>query len=215
MMPKILIIIIFFLLSLILYTSDYFIYPINEVEITSTSSNYNNEKINDIVVSIQGQDLLSLDLSDIKRRIRSDGWIRDVEIKKSFPDKLEIFVTPQQPYAIYNSKIMMKDGSVINATPMTVDLPIITDYTHDSSSSMNTMILTEKLLQKINLDIKKIEIHASLIKIYTSTNILISDRDNYEANLNRLVLTFTDLQKLFKRDIKSIDMRYSNGFAIK
>ena len=97
-MPKIFIIIIFFLLSLILYISDYFVYPIDEVEITSTSSNYDNEKINDIVASIQGQDLLSLDLSDIKRSIRSDDWIKDVEIKKSFPDKLEIIIIPQQPY---------------------------------------------------------------------------------------------------------------------
>ena len=99
-MPKIFIIIIFFLLSLILYLSDSFVYPIEEVEITSTTSNYDTEKINDIVASIQGQDLLSLDLGDIKRNIRSDDWIRDVEIKKSFPDTLEVIIIPQQPLAI-------------------------------------------------------------------------------------------------------------------
>ena len=214
-MPKTLIVTIIFILSFILYISDYFVYPINVVEITSTSSNYDNEKINDIVLSIQGQDLLSLDLSDIKSNIRSDGWIRDVEIKKSFPDKLEIIIIPQEPYAIYNSKIMMTDGTIIKAPLLPTDLPIIHDHTHDSLGSMNTMILTDNLLQKLDLDIKKIEIHNSLIKVFTSTNILISDRDNYEVNLNRLVLSFKDLQKLLKRDIKSIDMRYSNGFAIK
>ena len=214
-MPKTLIVTIIFILSFILYISDYFVYPINVVEITSTSSNYDNEKINDIVLSIQGQDLLSLDLNDIKSNIRSDGWIRDVEIKKSFPDKLEIIIIPQEPYAIYNSKIMMTDGTIIEASLLPTDLPIIHDHTYDSLGSMNTMILTGNLLQKLDLDIKKIEIHNSLIKVFTSTNILISDRDNYEVNLNRLVLSFKDLQKLFKRDIKSIDMRYSNGFAIK
>ena len=214
-MPKFFIIIIFFLLSLILYVSDSFVYPIEEVKITSTSSNYDTEKINDIVATIQGQDLLSLDLSDIKRSISSDDWIRDVEIKKSFPDTLEIIIIPQQPFAIYNSKIMMMDGTVIEAPSLPIDLPIIIDHTNDSQSSMNTMILTGKLLQKIGLDIKKVEIHESLIKVSTSTNMLISDRVNYEVNLNRLVITFHDLKKLFKREIKSIDMRYSNGFAIK
>ncbi len=214
-MPKIFIVIFFFILSLILYISDYFVYPIEEVEITSTTSNYDTEKINDIVASIHGQDLLSLDLSDIKRNIRSDDWIRDVKIKKSFPDTLEIIIIPQQPYAIYNSKIMTIDGTVIGASSMQLDLPIIIDHTNDSQSSMNTMILTGKLLKKIDLDIKKIEIHDSVIKVFTSANILISDRVNYENNLNRLVVTFHDLQKLFKREIKSIDMRYSNGFAIK
>lgn len=214
-MPKILIIIIIFLLSLLLVISDWFVYPIDEVEITSTSSYYNNKKIDDIVASIQGQDLLSLDLSDIKRNIRSDDWIKDVEIKKSFPDKLEIIIIPQRPYAVYNSKIMMMDGTIIRASSLQLDLPIITDHTNDSLSSMSTLILTSEFLEKIDLDIKKIEIHDSLIKVFTSTTILISDTDNYEKNLNRLVLIFEDLQKLFKRDIKSIDMRYSNGFAIK
>ena len=214
-MPKIIIIIIFILLSLILYISDSFVYPIEEVEISSTTSNYDTKKINAIVASIHGQDLLSLDLSDIKKSIRSDDWIRDVEIKKSFPDTLEIIIIPQQPYAIYNSKIMMLDGTVIGNSSLSLDLPIIVDHTNDSLSSMNIMILTRKLLQKIDLDIKKVEIHDALIKVFTSTNILISDRINYEVNLKRLVITFQDLQRLFKREIKSIDMRYSNGFAIK
>ena len=124
-MPKIFIIIIFFLLSLILYISDSFVYPIEVVEITSTTSNYDTEKINDIVASIQGQDLLSLDLTDIKKNISSDDWIKDVEIKKSFPDTLEIIIIPQQPYAIYNSKIMMMDGTIIGASPLPLDLSLI------------------------------------------------------------------------------------------
>ena len=134
-MPKIFIVIFFFILSLILYISDYFVYPIEEVEITSTTSNYDTEKINDIVVSIHGQDLLSLDLSDVKRNIRSDDWIRDVKIKKSFPDTLEIIIIPQQPYAIYNSKIMTIDGTVIGASLMQLDLPIIICllYTSDAA----------------------------------------------------------------------------------
>ena len=109
----------------------------------------------------------------------------------------------------------MTDGTIVKASSLPPDLPTITDHTYDSLSSMNTMILTGKLLQKIDLDIKNIEIYDSLIKVITYTTILISDRDNYEKNLKRLVLRFQDLKKLFKKDIKTIDMRYSNGFAIK
>ena len=39
-----------------------------------------------MVASIQGKDLLSLDLSDIKKSIGSDHWIKDVEIKKSLKE---------------------------------------------------------------------------------------------------------------------------------
>ena len=45
---------------------------------------------------------------------------------------------------------MMMDGTVIEAPSLPLDLPIIVDHTNDSLSSMNTMILTDKLLQKID-----------------------------------------------------------------
>ena len=190
-------------------------YPIDEVEIVSTTSNHNNNKINVIVESLQGSDLLSLDLNMLKKKIISDGWIKDVEIKKSFPSKLEIVLVPQEPYAVYNSQILMKDGSVLESKALPENLVIVVDKTNNKLDALKVLMLCNEMLHKIDLNIKKLEIHDSLIKINTSSNLLISDRKNLELNLKRLIESYGNLQRLFKKDIKSIDMRYSNGFAIK
>ena len=203
------------LLTILLYKSDFFMYPIDEVEIVSTTSNHNNNKINIIVDSLQGSDLLSLDLNMLKKKIISDGWIKDVEIKKSFPSKLEIVIVPQEPYAIYNSQILMKDGSILKSKVLSKKLVIIVDKANNKLDSLEILMLCNEMLDKIDLNIKKIEIYDSLIKINTSTNLLISDRKNLELNLKRLIESYGNLQRLFNKDIKSIDMRYSNGFAIK
>tara|TARA_B100001121_G_scaffold238564_1_gene212261 strand:- start:2561 stop:3205 length:645 start_codon:yes stop_codon:yes gene_type:complete len=203
------------LLTILLYKSDYFVYPIDEVEIVSTTSNHNNRKINDIVNSLQGSDLLSLDLNMLKNKLISDGWIKDVEIKKSFPSKLEIIIVPQEPYAIYNSQILMKDGSVLKSKVLPKNLVIVVDKTNNKLDSLELLMLCNEMLAKIDLNIIKLEIYDSIIKINTSSNLLISDRKNLELNLKRLIESFDNLQTLFKKDIKSIDMRYSNGFAIK
>ncbi len=203
------------LLTILLYKSDYFIYPINEVEIVSTTSNHSGNKIDVIVDSLQGSDLLSLDLSMLKNKIISDGWIKDVEIKKSFPSKLVIVIVPQEPYAIYNSQILMKDGSILKSKVLPKNLAIIVDKTNNKLDSLEVLMLCNEMLDKIDLNIKKLEIHDSLVKINTSSNLLISDRKNLKLNLKRLIESYGNLQRLFKKDIKSIDMRYSNGFAIK
>ena len=203
------------LLTILLYKSDYFVYPIDEVEIVSTTSNHNNRKINDIVNSLQGSDLLSLDLNMLKNKLISDGWIKDVEIKKSFPSKLEIIIVPQEPYAIYNSQILMKDGSVLKSKVLPKNLVIVVDKTNNKLDSLELLMLCNEMLAKIDLNIIKLEIYDSIIKINTSSNLLISDRKNLELNLKRLIESYGNLQRLFKKDIKSIDMRYSNGFAIK
>tara|TARA_Y100000022_G_scaffold197067_1_gene204983 strand:+ start:1111 stop:1758 length:648 start_codon:yes stop_codon:yes gene_type:complete len=215
MIKKLLIPLFILSLSVLVYKSDYLSYPIDEVEIVSTSSNYNSNNINSIVDSIQGSDLLSLDLNILKNKIISDGWIKDVEIRKSFPSKIEIVIIPQEPYAIYNSQILMKDGSVVKSTALPKNLTIIVDKTNNHNDSLDILMLCNAMLVKIDLTIKKIEIHDLLVKINTSSNVLISDRENLEVNLRRLVVSFVNLQRLFKKDIKSIDMRYSNGFAIK
>ena len=203
------------LLTILLYKSDFFMYPIDEVEIVSTTSNHNNNKIDIIVDSLQGSDLLSLDLNMLKNKIISDGWIKDVEIKKSFPSKLEIIIVPQEPYAIYNSQILMKDGSILKSKVLPKNLAIVVDKANNKLDSLEVLMLCNEMLGKIDLNIKKLEIHDSLIKINTSSNLLISDRKNLELNLKRLIESYDNLQRLFKKDIKSIDMRYSNGFAIK
>ena len=43
---------------------------------------------------------------------------------------------------------MMMDGTVIEASSLPLDLPIIIDHTNDSLSSMNTMILTDETITK-------------------------------------------------------------------
>jgi len=110
---------------------------------------------------------------------------------------------------------LMKDGSILESKVLPKNLTIVVDKANNKLDSLEVLMLCNEMLEKIDLNIKKLEIHDSLIKINTSSNLLISDRKNLELNLKRLIESYGNLQRLFKKDIKSIDMRYSNGFAIK
>ena len=100
-------------------------------------------------------------------------------------------------------------------TTSTKNLPIIIDNIYNPDSAQSILLSAEDHLGALHLKVRKIELFGSLVKIYTQKNILISDRKNLQLNLKRLVDSYDDLKKVFKKEIKSIDMRYSNGFAIK
>ena len=214
-MPKVIITVVAICVLIFFYKSDYFNYPITEVEIISNGTKYNTPDINEMIANLHGKDLLSLDITGVQRLIITNEWIKDAEINKSFPSKLQIKIIQHKPYAIFNSSIITQDGTVIKSSSEIKNLPIIIDHTDNASLSLNILILSEKYLKNIGLSVNKIEIFNSLIKIQTSTNILISDRKNLEVNLVRLSHSFEGLKRLFKKEIKHIDMRYSNGFAIK
>ena len=216
-MPKLLLTLLILISTsaLIFYNKNNFIYPIDEIDVIAQESNYDYKKINSVISPLQGENLLSVDINKLRKSIISDAWIKDVEITKSFPSKLLITITQHKPLAVYNSKILTLDGTVIEDNLSNIELPIITDSTNDSYLSRAIFDSCKSYLDKIKLSLTKIEIHNSLIKIYTDSLLIISDRENLNRNLDRLIISFDKLKLVFKQEIKSIDMRYSNGFAIK
>ena len=197
------------------YNSGIISFPIKEIDIISSNKKYNENKLNKYVDSIYGNDLLLSNIDMIQKNIISDEWISDVEVIKSFPSKLSIRIIQHEPLAIYNNQIMSKSGALISSSSNPDDLPIIVDKEKRPTAAYDMLSSTLVSLKKIGLVVKKLEIYHSLIKIYTTSTVLISDKTNLEKNIQRLVSSFSDLKNTYGKKITSIDMRYSNGFAIK
>ena len=214
-MYKSLFLLFLLILLLITYKLEYFSYPIDEIVISSKNKKYNERAINTYIETLYGKNLLTIDIDDIQATIISDKWIRDAEITKSFPSTLSIQIIQHIPIATYNSNIITSTGALIKSSDPSDNLPNIIDYSNDLQSANHILSLSLKNLEKINLIIQKIVIYHSLIKIYTSDVLLITDKEKFEINLMRLSASFEKINDIYDKKITSIDMRYSNGFAIK
>ena len=197
------------------YKSGIVSFPIEEIDIISSDKKYNEKKLNKYIDSIYGNDLLLINIDMVQNNITSDEWISDVEVIKSFPSKLSIRIIQHEPLAVYNNQIMSKSAILISSSRNLDNLPVIVDKQKRPTAAYDTLLLTLVSLKKIDLVVKKIEIYHSLIKIYTTSIVLISDKTNFKKNIQRLVPLFSDLKNTYGKKITSIDMRYSNGFAIK
>ncbi len=214
-MPKIIVYIILFLILLITYKSGIFTFPIDEVKIISSEKNHNENKLDSLISSLYGNDLLLMDIDIIQKKIMSDNQIRYAEIKKSFPSTLEITIFHHKPIAQYGNKILTSNGTLIDHLQDKNRFPIIIDHYNDAIFAKDMFMFSTEQLDMIRLNINKIEIYHSLIRIYTDSPILISDRSNFKNNIKRLILSFDEIHRVYGKKVTSIDMRYSNGFAIK
>jgi cell division septal protein FtsQ len=214
-MSKIIVYISFFLILLITYKSGFFAFPINEVKIISSEKNYNENKLDKFISSLYGSDLLLIDIDTIQKKIMSDNQIRYAEIKKTFPSTLEIRIFHHKPIAQYENKILTSNGTLIDYPKHKNRFPVIIDHYNNVTFARDICIFSTEQLNMISLKIDKIEIFHSLIKIYSESLILISDRSNFKKNIKRLILSFDEIHKVYGKKVTSIDMRYSNGFAIK
>jgi len=214
-MPKIIVYIILFLILLITYKSSIFTFPIDEVKIISSEKNHNINKLDRLISSLYGNDLLLIDIDFIQKKVMSDDQIRYAEIKKSFPSTLEIRIFHHKPIAQYGNKILTSNGSLIDHPKHKNKFPLIIDHYNDAIFAKDIFMFSTEQLDMISLKIDKIEIYYSLIRIYTDSLVLISDRSNFKKNIKRLILSFDEIHRVYGKKVISIDMRYSNGFSIK
>jgi cell division septal protein FtsQ len=214
-MPKIIVYIILFLVLLFTYKSGIFTFPIDEVKIISSEKNHNENKLDRLISSLYGNDLLLMDIDIIQKKIMSDDQIRYAELKKSFPSTLEIRIFHHKPIAQYGNKILTSNGSLIDHLQDKNRFPVIIDHYNNASFAKDILMFSIEQLNMISLNIEKIEIYHSLIRIYSDSLVLISDRSNFKKNIKRLILSFDDIHRVSGKKVTSIDMRYSNGFAIK
>ena len=205
----------FLILILVSYKSDYFYYPIDEISIISKNKKYNQKVLNKYIDTLYEKNLLTINIDEIQETILSDIWIRDAEIVKSFPSKLNIKIIQHIPIAIYNSNIITSTGTLIESSHSYKHLPTVVDHSDNIKSASKILSFSLNNLEKTDLRVKKIIIYHSLIRIYASDILLITDKEKYKVNLKRLVTSFDKLHEIFNKKINSIDMRYSNGFAIK
>ena len=214
-MYKYLFLLFFLILILVSYKSDYFYYPIDEISIISKNKKYNQKILNKYIDTLYEKNLLTINIDEIQETILSDIWIRDAEIVKSFPSKLNIKIIQHIPIAIYNSNIITSTGTLIESSHPHKHLPTVVDHSDNIKSASKILSFSLNNLEKIDLRVEKIIIYHSLIKIYASDILLITDKEKFKLNLKRLVTSFDKLHEIFNKKINSIDMRYSNGFAIK
>ncbi len=84
-----------------------------------------------------GQSILSIDLEGVRERMESFPWVKEVYVRRSFPDILRIEVVERKPLAfIYldgKVYIMDRDGEVFKEATAGdgLDLPVITGVSRD------------------------------------------------------------------------------------
>ncbi len=71
----------------------------------------------DALAKLEGEHLLGTGLDDVRRRLTSHEWIRDVAVRKELPDRLHVAVEEFRPEALLRIRgelyFVKRDGSVI------------------------------------------------------------------------------------------------------
>ena len=213
--------------------------PVNNVQVKGELNFLKRKDIETAVKNNISGGYFTLDLNNIREMLMQEPWVQNVSLRRQWPAGLNIVIDEKIPVAYWNNKgFISKSGEVFE--PEFVDNKLNIPKLHGPEGHhdnvwkfMNViykeMVFLEYQVVRLELDDRRAwQLVINTVDIgddSTSGQVYIDvklGRFDAEKRLQRFVRVLPALtvasgrgkDRLLADDIKSIDMRYPNGFAV-
>lgn len=193
--------------------------PIDQVQVKGSFQYLARQDLHAAIGGLAHSGFFSVDVRAVKQAAESLAWVDRASVRRVWPNILQVEIVEQVPLARW------KDGRVVNQRGEVIDvesgsqlsaLPQFSGPEGSSEMLAKRFQLISTQLAGLELGVKSLEINERRAWTVTLSNglDLLLGRAAKEAQIAR----FADAYKLVLADqakkIQSIDLRYTNGFAV-
>lgn len=202
--------------------------PIKHIYVNADLQYVQQSSLDNLRHTILSKGFFSLNIHQIQVQLENDVWIDRVDIKRRWPNVIDVRITEQVPMARWqNGNILTRRGDVLISTTHIVDdtLPLLQGPS-DERLSLATMYHNfDTLLQKQGLRIRRlstsnsggieIDLHRVLsVDDAESTVAVVLDGHQATTSLQMFIRAYQSVLSSVFNCITRVDMRYSNGFSV-
>lgn len=193
--------------------------PIRHVRIQGNFHYLSTAKMQSIVTDVIKGGFFNLNVMDIREALMDEPWVERVVVKRIWPDALDVHVKEQIAVAHWNRKSLL-NGTAGVFTPedawLIEGLPYLSGPEGSASMVFDRFRLLEDALKGVASirDLGLSERRAWRLQLARGSAIILG-RNDVQSRIDRL--TDSVLPNLHEElvNVEQIDMRYTNGFAIK
>jgi cell division protein FtsQ len=214
----------FFSVAALLYAGGYYIVhlpkvlPIKAVRLEAVPERLATKDINDLLQHELRNNFLTIDIDKLRLSLGKLPWVRNVGVKREFPNQLIVQFEEQKPLAHWNNVALVnQQGEVFMAT--TAEL--LPGFYGSEGTSKEVMVQYNefsKQLSVLNLQIKRLILsprHAWQLSL-SNDMVIELGREDMTLRLARFVAVYPYIQAgATANEIQIVDMRYRDGFSIK
>lgn len=212
------------LLGVRIYKESAKVFPLREVAF-SGNTHLSEEELRVISAVNMGEGLLHLSGKEVAERLLKSPWIRDVSVRKDFPDRIMIKIHEASPFAILESKgkafLIDEKGKMLEEMKDAVPfLPVIAADPAENNDNLVEALQLAKVVKdnKVATERNRVEILTgnapeSISMVMDNVVIKIGDGD-YERKLRR----YLELEEEIKKraiPVDYIDLRFANRVVVK
>jgi len=193
--------------------------PLRWIEINGDFQRLSAEQIRSSVAPLLRNGFFAADLGVVKKRVEAMPWVASVEVRKTWPDKIEIKVTEQIPLArLPDGSLLSRSGVRFSAPGASAmqGLPELSGPESRMSEVSERYLSFGRVLIATGLNIERLNLSPSgswSLGLTGAIEIKLG-REDLDARLKRFAASYARLGVTEARRPQRVDLRYANGFAV-
>ncbi len=193
--------------------------PIAGVSVESEFKYISQADTQSVVASRLTKTFLELDMQGIKTALEANPWVDNVMVMRRWPDRLVVHIEEQKPIARWGQEgFLNRRGEIVQVppTPALDGLPLFLADAQYAKEVMRQYLAVKNLVSPVNLVPQTLVLDNTKswrIQFTSGLSITLGREKSLEKLKNISKILRTELAPELPH-IKSIDMRYDNGFAV-
>ena len=195
-------------------------FPIKKISYGKKLENSNEEDLTKIIKNyLDDKSFFNFKISYLILELEKSEWVRNVNIRRVYPNEVRIIVEEHEPVAIWNRKKYINSfGESFYIEKITKNLPLLLSEEERIDIVFNYFSQFNKNLKENGIDqtiskIEENEIRSLTIFLNSGFYIKLGSKD-LESKINLFFKVYKSLKTRDLKKIRYIDMRYSNGFSL-
>ncbi len=195
-------------------------WKIKNIDIKAEFKRVSSEQIRMAVLSYPQRSFFKVKAIAIREKLINLPWVQKVTVNKKWPDTIVVKLVEHKAVAIWNEDKLLNDKGEIFKVDDFANLEVLPKLSGKDSQSVqiwDKYLRFNKIVQGFGYDLAASKVsERGGWELFLSNGIEINlGSQNMDARLIRLAETWSKLLRKIKTEPHYVDLRYTNGYAIK
>lgn len=193
-------------------------FPVQHIHLATPLKRIQEADVRKIAGQEMKGNLFTADIAHVRQTLERLPWVRRVNIRRDFPDHITIELEEYQAFAHWNQQALINQAGEVFFVPDAKKqvLPSLIAPDGMEKQVISSYVQFNQQLEKINLSVKQLTLsprHAWQLRL-NNDMVLELGRENMKQRLARLITVYPYSLGALHNTVKSVDLRYRNGFAV-
>jgi len=193
------------------------VFPLREIRISGDVGHVTNEQVAEVITRELRGNFFTVDLAQARAAFEKLPWVRKVNVRRQWPDRLEFAVEEHQPLARWGSTALVNAHGEVFEAAISSTLPVFFGPEGTAAEVVARYAEFDRLLAPIGRKVVLITLSARRAwQLRLDDGMVLQlGRENLEGRLARFISAYPRTVARLPQPPSHVDLRYGNGFAVR